>query len=123
MGRQAVGESRKQTDTEFLPHPTAPVDRLETIDVARGLALFGVMAINLIFEFRVSIFEQFVGQISVGSSLDHTIERFLMLAVELKAFALFSILFGVGLAIQFERLAGSRRRAVLLVRRLAVLLA
>ena len=46
-----------------------------------------------------------------------------MLAVDLKAFALFSLLFGAGLAIQFERLAKSGRRAVLLVRRLAVLLA
>ena len=41
----------------------------------------------------------------------------------MKAFALFSLLFGAGLAIQFERLANSERRALLLVRRLAVLLA
>ena len=46
-----------------------------------------------------------------------------MLAVDLKAFALFSLLFGAGLAIQFERLARSERRTVLLVRRLIVLLA
>ena len=37
--------------------------------------------------------------------------------------ALFSLLFGAGLAIQFERLATSERRTSLLVRRLAVLLA
>jgi len=47
----------------------------------------------------------------------------LMLAVDLKANALFSLLFGAGLAIQFERLANSERRTLLLVRRLAVLLA
>ena len=46
-----------------------------------------------------------------------------MLAVDLKALALFSLLFGAGLAIQFERLAKSERRTVLLVRRLVVLLA
>ena len=46
-----------------------------------------------------------------------------MLAVDLKALALFSLLFGAGLAIQFERLANSERRTSLLVRRLAVLLA
>src|SRR5205823_6051483 len=74
-------------------------------------------------EFRISIFERFIGQVSVGSSLDRTIERFLMFAVDSKAFTLFSILFGVGLAIQFERLERSPRRAHLLVRRLAVLLA
>jgi uncharacterized protein len=47
---------------------------------------------------------------------------FLMLAVDSKAFALFSVLFGVGLAIQFDRLADNRR-TVLLLRRLTVLLA
>ena len=46
-----------------------------------------------------------------------------MLAVDLKALALFSLLFGIGLAIQFERLAKSERRTLLLVRRLVVLLA
>jgi uncharacterized protein len=46
-----------------------------------------------------------------------------MLAVDLKAFALFSLLFGVGLAIQFEHLSASPRRALLLIRRLIVLLA
>jgi uncharacterized protein len=50
------------------------------------------------------------------------VEAFLTLAIQLKALALFSFLFGVGLAIQFERLAGNAHRMVLLVRRLAVLL-
>lgn len=36
----------------------------------------------------------------------------------MKAFALFSILFGVGLAIQSERLARSSSRATLMIRRL-----
>src|SRR5437763_1657078 len=39
--------------------PLAATDRLASLDIPRGLALFGVMAINLVFEFRVSIFEQF----------------------------------------------------------------
>lgn len=44
-----------------------------------------------------------------------------MLAADMKAFALFSLLFGVGLAIQFEHLATNPLRAVLLFRRLIVL--
>jgi uncharacterized protein len=36
--------------------PLAQADRLAAIDILRGVALFGVMAINLVFEFRVSIF-------------------------------------------------------------------
>jgi uncharacterized protein len=43
-------------------------------------------------------------------------------AIELKALALFSFLFGVGLAIQFDRLAGNPSRVALLIRRLVVLL-
>jgi len=38
--------------------PVVPSNRIERIDVLRGLALFGVLAINIVFEFRVSIFEQ-----------------------------------------------------------------
>jgi uncharacterized protein len=101
--------------------PIEESDRLINLDILRGIALFGVMAINLVFEFRVSIFEQFVLPPAFASSLDGAIARFLDEAISLKAFALFSLLFGVGLAIQFDRLAG-QRRAILLVRRLLVLL-
>jgi uncharacterized protein len=88
----------------------------------RGVALFGVMAINLVMEFRVSIFDQFLGPRTLASPIDRAIETILTQAVELKAFALFSLLFGAGLAIQFERLENSARRTSLLLRRLAVLL-
>jgi uncharacterized protein len=102
--------------------PLAPADRLAGLDILRGLALFGVMAINIVFEFRVSIFEQFLPSNKITSPLDHAVEAFLDEFISLKAFALFSLLFGVGLAIQFDRLA-AKRRAVLLLRRLMVLLA
>ncbi|SPP93597.1 DUF418 domain-containing protein [Bradyrhizobium vignae] len=102
--------------------PTPSVERIDAIDVLRGIALFGVMAINLVMEFRISIFEQFLGPKTLASPIDQTIETILTQAIELKAFALFSLLFGAGLAIQFDRLAASKRRTVLLLRRLAVLL-
>ena len=89
---------------------SAPLEeRLVALDILRGVALFGVMAINLVFEFRVSIFEQFLPPRQVGSSLDRIIATFLDEAIELKAFALFSLLFGAGLAIQFDRLAAKPR--------------
>jgi uncharacterized protein len=107
------------------PRPTGPSERIDAIDVLRGLALLGVVTINVVTIFRVSIFEQFLfpkPPLSF-SSVDSVIETILTLAVELKALALFSLLFGAGLAIQFERLANSERRTSLLVRRLVVLLA
>jgi uncharacterized protein len=103
-----------------IPGPVASSDRIEGIDVLRGLALFGVITINVVFEFRVSFFEQFLPP--TGSPIDRALKDILTAALELKAFAVFSFLFGVGLAIQFDRLAGNPRRVVLLVRRLVVLL-
>jgi uncharacterized protein len=107
------------------PRPIGPAERIDAIDVLRGLALLGVVAMNVVTIFRVSIFERFLfpkPPLSF-SSIDSAVETILMLAVDLKALALFSLLFGAGLAIQFERLARSERRTSLLLRRLAVLLA
>jgi uncharacterized protein len=87
-----------------------PSDRIDAIDALRGLALFGVIAINLVFEFRVSIFEQFLREPITTSPFDRGVEHFLTVAIDMKAFSLFSMLFGVGLAIQFERLAGNHSR-------------
>src|SRR5215475_5199001 len=114
MARAAISDER--------PGPVNPSDRIDSIDALRGVALLGVLAINLVMEFRVSIFEQFLPAGRPTPPLDLAVETVLMLAVDLKAFALFSLLFGVGLAIQFEHLSASPRRALFLVRRLIVLL-
>jgi len=84
-------------------HPVAPADRIVAIDIVRGIALFGVLAINVTTEFRVSIFEQFLHGRIEGSWLDRALHSFLMIGVDLKTFALFSLLFGVGLASNCER--------------------
>lgn len=105
--------------------PSLPVDpssRVGSIDALRGIALFGVLAINLETEFRVSIFQQFLPH-APDPGLTGLIDTVLDILIDMKAFALFSLLFGVGLAIQFERLGRSERRTSLLVRRLLILLA
>jgi uncharacterized protein len=105
------------------PAPVAGTERLVSLDVLRALALFGVLIVNLLTEFRVSIFEQFLGPAS-GSPWDRRIDRAVAVAVESKAFALFSFLFGVGLAIQFDRARRGRRAfAPQIARRLSTLLA
>lgn len=103
--------------------PIVPSDRIGSIDALRGVALLGVLAINVVTEFRISIFEQFLPAGRPAPLLDRAVETVLMLAVDMKAFALFSLLFGVGLAIQFEHLSSNPHRASLLFRRLIVLLA
>src|SRR5712691_2449099 len=109
MGTGSAGPLAKRSVLELASTPVAPSERIEAIDVLRGLALFGVLAINLVTEFRVSIFERFLSGGSTAGPLDRAVEVFLMVAIDSKAFALFSFLFGVGLAIQFGRLAENVR--------------
>jgi uncharacterized protein len=71
--------------------PVAPSNRIEGIDILRGLALFGVLAINIVFEFRVSIFEQFLPPAGTIRAIDRALRDVLAAAIELKALALFSL--------------------------------
>ena len=96
--------------------PTAPQERTEWIDAIRGIALFGVLVVNLVTAFRVSIFQQFI------DAPGGVVERIVAVGFEEKAFSLFSLLFGIGLAIQFDRLAALGRPFYWLTRRLAALL-
>jgi uncharacterized protein len=102
--------------------PIAPSDRIAAIDSARGIALFGVMAINVVTVFRVSIFERLLPDRGDGTGLDRALYWILMVGIDLKALALFSLLFGVGLAIQHDHLSADPRRTALLVRRLTFLM-
>jgi uncharacterized protein len=106
-------------------YPASPIDpseRIGTIDILRGIALFIVLIINTATEFRVSIFEQFLPG-TKAAGLAGQFSEAVILALHTRGFILFSFLFGVGLAIQFERLAGDDSRFTLMVRRLAILLA
>jgi len=101
--------------------PASPAERIVAIDALRAIALFIVLAINAVTEFRVSIFAQFLPDAATSPS--DKLFGWVVLALHTKGFILFSFLFGIGLAIQFERFAGDPRRLNLLLRRLAVLLA
>ncbi|MBH5370592.1 DUF418 domain-containing protein [Bradyrhizobium glycinis] len=114
--------SRTAPASDAPPKPMSSSERLEAIDVLRGLALFGVLAMNIVIAFRVSIFAAFLPN-AEPARLDRALEALLTVAIGAKALTLFSLLFGAGLAIQFERLASNARRMILLVRRLMVLLA
>jgi uncharacterized protein len=117
------GRAHTPMPEPVLAAPIATSDRIEAIDVLRGVALSGVLSINLVTEFRVSIFTQFLPRGDPLPPLDQVVDVFLTQAVQSKAIALFSLLFGIGLAMQFDRLAAHSQRAILLVRRLVVLLA
>ena len=117
-----IGRRTMAGQLSYASGPIAPSDRIAAIDIVRGIALFGVMAINVVTVFRVSIFERFLPDRLDGTWLDRALYSILMVGIDLKAFALFSLLFGVGLAIQYDHLSTNSRRTGLLVRRLAFLL-
>ena len=86
--------------------PVSGSERAISLDALRGVALFGVLVVNLLTLFRVSLFAQFLpgGGPQPAPGADYVVSRILAIALEFKAFTLFSLLFGIGLAAQHERI-------------------
>jgi uncharacterized protein len=104
--------------------PVTLAERYPVIDVIRGISLFGVVLVNLITGFRVSLAEHILTFHTDPGWLNRAVDNLVAGLVEFKAFTLFSFLFGVGMAIQAER-AGERgiNPTRHLLRRFLVLLA
>ena len=103
--------------------PIASRSRIEDIDVIRGAALFGVLIMNLVECFRVPYTFRFPVAAEPGG-FEGVVNAILSVVLAGKAMTLFSILFGVGMAIFLERASARGPGAMaLLVRRLLILLA
>ncbi len=104
--------------------PVGETGRYRYLDVLRGIALFGVLLVNLLSAFRVSMFQHFAQFNTHPGRANFLVDSLVATFVEFKALTLFSFLFGVGTAIQSER---SAARGVpvtpFLLRRFLVLLA
>ena len=88
-----------------LLHPVAAAERCAPIDIIRGLALLGVLLVNLETIFRVPLLEVILGrraEPTVGA--DHIVGLLVAHALEFKAITIFAFLFGTGVAIQAERI-------------------
>ena len=85
--------------------PASSSERVRTIDIIRGLALFGVLIVNILSDFRVPLLEHFRRPFADARGADYLVDLLVTGALEFKAFTIFSFLFGVGIAIQFERAA------------------
>jgi|WetSurMetagenome_2_1015567.scaffolds.fasta_scaffold23862_2 uncharacterized protein len=86
---------------KFTPVP--PGERLAHIDAIRGLALFGVLVMNAQYHFRGPYELYVVSPHPIEGFWNAVVDDALRFLVEGKAMTLFSILFGVGLALQLER--------------------
>jgi uncharacterized protein len=103
--------------------PIQPAERYISLDLLRGFALFGVLTVNLLYFFRESLFAHMLHFHSHAGSLNHAIDLLVAALIEFKAFNLFSLTFGIGVAVQAER-AGLRGISVelFLLRRFLILL-
>jgi len=83
--------------------PAGVGERLAHIDVIRGLALFGVLLMNTQYHFRGPAERFALDRHPFEGFWNGVADSALRLLVEGKAMTLFSILFGVGLALQLQR--------------------
>ncbi len=103
--------------------PITEAERCLALDAIRGLALLGVLLVNLHDDFRISLPEYILSSHASLRWHDRATDVAIAVLLEFKAFGLFSLLFGAGLAVFAER-AGARgvRPTLFLARRLLVLL-
>jgi len=102
--------------------PVQPAERIQIVDILRGFALFGVLFVNMtIFSYPM---QAIVLPADPNLPFYDRAALWLIHALgEGKFYALFSLLFGLGLTLQMERIEGRGGRFVpLYARRLLVLL-
>jgi uncharacterized protein len=101
--------------------PISPSERIQSIDILRGFAVFGILAVNMA-SFRSPAF--IPGYVPPpGTLLDETSAFLVKFLAEDKFYSLFSFLFGIGFWIQMSRAkAKSRSLLSFYPRRLVVLL-
>ncbi|NQY67195.1 MAG: DUF418 domain-containing protein, partial [Flavobacteriales bacterium] len=99
-------------------------DRIATLDVLRGLALFGVLVgifSEFIFYEMVISWDSMVGLST--HSIDSFVSPFIKLFITNKANTLFAFLFGLGFYVQWERIKDKRSDAkVIYLRRTLILM-
>lgn len=103
--------------------PITPGERLPILDALRGLAIFGILLVNIFF-FSAPLYLPMAGMEWGSGPLDKAAELVVRFLVQGKFYSLFSFLFGLGFAIQLERAEARGARFVPLYRRrlLALLL-
>ena len=89
------------------PEPRAFVpmragERVETIDILRGVAILGILLVNMQLFFS-PMSEMFLGTDHWTGPLDRTVTLLLRFLAQGKFYTMFSFLFGLGMAIQMER--------------------
>lgn len=114
------------TPAKGLSAPITPVpqaERIQIVDILRGFALFGILLVNMALFSRP--FQSILFPIPPGTPwYDRAAEWLIHFLAEGKFYAMFSLLFGLGMVLIMERVEGRGGRFVpLYARRLLALLA
>lgn len=102
--------------------PVQQAERIQIVDILRGFALFGILFVNMTIFSRP--LQAILFPIDPGVAwFDHAAEWLIHFLGEGKFYALFSLLFGLGLTLQMERIEARGGKFVpLYLRRLLILL-
>ncbi len=102
--------------------PVADAQRHEVLDALRGLALFGVLLVNL-RDFSLYALMSDADRAALPTAAwDRVLDVAMAALVDVKSATLFAMLFGVGFALQMQRAAGDPSAARRYLRRLLLLL-
>ncbi|MBM4168133.1 MAG: DUF418 domain-containing protein [Ignavibacteria bacterium] len=88
--------------TEVQFQPVQPQERIETIDILRGFAIFGILIVNMAY-FNSPVYLIIMPTDWWTGTVDRVAQGLIRFAAEGKFITLFSFLFGLGLAIQMLR--------------------
>lgn len=102
--------------------PTTASERIDALDILRGFALLGILVVNMgLFSFP--FIAQITGTPRGEGALDRLAEFLIAWLATGKFYPLFSLLFGLGMTLQMERIqAAGGRPARFMVRRMLVLM-
>jgi uncharacterized protein len=102
--------------------PVTTRERIHEVDVVRGVAILGILVVNMALFFS-PLYLEILGKLWFTDTLEVGVKRTIVGFAQGKFYTIFSILFGFGLAIQFERFrAGELSFPRFWVRRMLVLL-
>ncbi len=83
--------------------PTNIPERLEYLDVLRGLAIFGILFVNMMYYAHPYVYYQIIGGVPWDNTIDRVTELGIRFIAEGKFITMLAMLFGIGMVIQMER--------------------
>lgn len=110
------------TDPGSEMRPTSAAERIPEIDMLRGIAILGILMVNVLF-FSNSIYSMLMAETPHVGQANHIAELIIRFFAEQKFISLFSMMFGLGAGVLYSRAkAKGHKFAPFYARRLLVLL-